>query len=120
MAGGWTNFHISARGGFVQPEPLRRQRAAKTRIPKRRNKLPDPASITDREHFCEFLEALYHDFQENPAGWESKSLGDFLEAFAAYARDVDGYYANHDIPVDADRASWRVFADILTGARIYE
>jgi len=51
-------------------------------------------------------------------------LGDFLEALATYAVDVEGYYYNlaksGREKVATDLAAWRVFADILRGATVYE
>ena len=84
------------------------------------NPLPDPASISDRNSFCAFTEALAQDLRRNRASWENADLGRFLEALAAYLRDVDGYYANHGIAADPERPTWRLFADVLLGARVYE
>jgi hypothetical protein len=38
----------------------------------------------------------------------------------AYSQDIQGYYKNSNQNVDADIPSWKVFADILLGAKIYE
>jgi hypothetical protein len=51
---------------------------------------------------------------------ENNDLQSFLEALIAYTENVDGYYKNWNIQVDADTASWRLFADILCGARVHE
>jgi hypothetical protein len=37
-----------------------------------------------------------------------------------YSEDILGYYDNTNQKVDADTPSWKVFADILLGAKIYE
>jgi hypothetical protein len=80
--------------------------------------------ITDRESFIKFLDLLYEDYTYNQNEWENKTLADFLEAMTRYARDIQGAYDNNQESlgrhINADIASWRVFADILKGAIIYE
>jgi hypothetical protein len=80
----------------------------------------ETSAISSRKDFVVFLNQLLADYLKNGKNWENQSLGDFLEALSAYAEDVDGYYHNMAIPVDADSASWRVFADMLRGATVYE
>jgi hypothetical protein len=82
--------------------------------------LPDTSSISNRADFAAFVSLLLADYQQNSAAWENRNLPDFLEAMAAYATDIDGYYRNMSLPLDADSPSWRVFADMLRGATIYE
>lgn len=80
----------------------------------------ETATINSRQEFIVFLNQLRTDYRKNGKDWENQNLGDFIEALAAYAADIPGYYRNMSIPVNADTASWRVFADILRGATIYE
>lgn len=77
-------------------------------------------NITDRKSFIHFLELLHQHLQTNPQEWENISLSDFLEAMLRYTEDIDGYYKNTNQAINADNASWQVFADILKGASIYE
>lgn len=77
-------------------------------------------NITDRQGFADFIDKLHKDFQTNPSNWSNKDLSSFLEAMSRYAQDIDGYYKNTNQNVNADTPSWKVFADILTGAKIYE
>jgi hypothetical protein len=81
---------------------------------------PNDIEVTDRQSFINFLELLYLDYLENPTEWENSTLGNFLQAMAAYTEDIRGYYSNTNQNVNADEPSWRVFADILRGAKIYE
>lgn len=80
--------------------------------------------ITDRKSFVEFLTAFRGDLRGNPEAWENKTLDDFLDAMARYTEDIQGYYDNSKKEigghVNAYVPSWRVFADILKGASIYE
>ncbi|MFD1466874.1 hypothetical protein ACFQ48_01460 [Hymenobacter caeli] len=82
------------------------------------------SAIQSRQGFAHFLNHLLVAYQSNGKDWENQKLGDFLEALAAYATDIDGYYRNissaDELVVNADVASWRVFADMLRGATIYE
>ncbi len=74
----------------------------------------------DRRSFIEFVQLLRSELLSNPDIWENKTLDDFLEAMAGYAEDIQGYYQNMKQPIDADKANWQVFVDILKGASIYE
>jgi hypothetical protein len=76
--------------------------------------------VTDRQSFIQFLEAFHQDLLTNGSDWENASLYRFLEAMVAYAKDIQGYYNNTAQKINADQPSWKVFADILRGARVYE
>jgi|GEM_PF-403156 len=76
--------------------------------------------VSDRQTFINFLDLLRQDFLNNPDCWENKTLPDFLEAISAYTKDIQGYYDNQKLNVNADQASWQTFADIFKGAKIYE
>lgn len=76
--------------------------------------------VHDRQTFINFLHAFHSDFKKNPDLWENNTLESFLEALAAYAEDLQGYYDNLELPLDVDKPSFRVFADMLKGASVYE
>lgn len=76
--------------------------------------------VTDRQTFVKFIEVLRNDFLKNPENWRNKTLPDFLDAISAYTEDIQGYYDNMKINVNADNADWSIFADIFQGAMIYE
>lgn len=76
--------------------------------------------VTDRKSFIHFLELLREDLINTPDAWENKTLPDFLEALATYAEDIQGYYNNTKANINADTASWSMFADIFKGAKVYE
>jgi hypothetical protein len=82
--------------------------------------LLDDFKVTDRQSFIKFLDFLRQDYLKNPESWENKRLPDFLEALGAYAEDIQGYYDNMKLNVNADEPSWQTFADIFKGATIYE
>ncbi len=76
--------------------------------------------VTDRQTFVTFLDLLRKDFLDNPENWENVTLPDFLEALSAYAEDIQVYYDNVKLNVDANKPDWSTFADIFKGAKIYE
>jgi len=80
----------------------------------------ETSEVNSRESFVRFIEELKADLDRNPKNWQNINLTDFLSAMARYSEDVQGYYDNTKQPINADTASWRVFADILIGASIYE
>lgn len=78
--------------------------------------------VNNRDGFHKFLTLLKEDLQNNPGEWENKTLDSFLEAMATYTKAIEHYYANNNIDINIDNSNplWRVFADILLGAKIYE
>ena len=77
-------------------------------------------NVTSRQDFIYFLHQLLQDLQEHPEEWANPDLPDFLEALSLYAEDVQQYYHNTGQDMNADQASWSVFADIIKGAHTYE
>ncbi|MBZ9731336.1 hypothetical protein LB467_16725 [Salegentibacter sp. JZCK2] len=76
--------------------------------------------IENKEDFDLFLKSLKEDYDVNKAEWGNVTLADFLEALGVYSKEIEGYYKNMNIPFNKKNPSWKVFADILLGARIYE
>ena len=73
-----------------------------------------------RIEFIEFLKEFRKDLKNNKSDWENKTLEDFLKAMGAYTEDVQGYYDNIKLNIDADEPTWDNFKTILKGASIYE
>ncbi|MDO5106093.1 hypothetical protein [Capnocytophaga sp.] len=76
--------------------------------------------VNTRADFARFIEALKTDLENRPQDWENATLSDFLEALSRYTTDIQQYYDNTEQNINADTATWRLFADICKGARIYE
>lgn len=76
--------------------------------------------ITDRETFIKFLRLLREDLLQNPETWENKTLPEFLEVLAACTEDIQGYYDNMRVNVDAEKPDWSTFADLFKGTIVYE
>jgi hypothetical protein len=81
---------------------------------------PDEIEVFDRHSFINFLNILHQDLKTKKETWENSTLDTFLEAMVSYTEDIQGYYNNTNQNVNADTPSWKVFADILRGAKIYE
>ncbi|QKE84646.1 hypothetical protein [Arthrobacter sp. NEB 688] len=81
-----------------------------------RSTTADPASVTDRDSFGDFLEAVLGDLQVGGGEleWENSSLAAFLGALAAFA---EARVVGRD---DQDDASWRLFAEMIVAATGYE
>ena len=76
--------------------------------------------VTSLSTFVKFLSELSNDFRQNGSLWENRNLNDFLEALHDWSDDCVWYYKNMNLSVDPDEAQWRVFADMLLAARVYE
>jgi hypothetical protein len=76
--------------------------------------------VTDWNSFMKFLNLFHQDLLNNKAEWKNKPLEDFLEAFIFYIKDIQVYYDNSNQEINADSASWKVFADLFKGAKMYE
>lgn len=78
------------------------------------------SDIRSRDAFCAFLEELAVNYCTHPGEWANADLKSFLEALAGFSRDMDGYYSNFHPDIDCSQPSWRVFADMIMAARVYE
>ena len=78
------------------------------------------SKVVDRDSFISFLREFLEDFKSNSDKWENNKLKLFLEAMVAYSEDIDGFYRNTGQNIDPKKPSWRLFADILNGASMYE
>ncbi|NJL27794.1 MAG: hypothetical protein HC897_07800 [Thermoanaerobaculia bacterium] len=76
--------------------------------------------VRTRQDFEEFLERLLSDLQDHGEEWGNTSLKEFLEGLRGFARDMAGYYTNRGESLDLAQPTWRVVADLLLAARVYE
>lgn len=73
-----------------------------------------------RIEFIEFLKEFRKDLKDNNSNWENKTLEDFLEAMETYTEDIQGFYDNMKMDIDANVPTWENFVTILKGASMYE
>lgn len=76
--------------------------------------------IVTHNDFLEFLKKYLEDYQKNDMAWVNNDLESFLGAMSNYAEDLDGYYKNTNQKIDIENPTYKVFADILMGAKLYE
>lgn len=76
-------------------------------------------AVNNKETFILFLQALIEDYRDNSQHWENKTLSTFLDAMQSWIEDMEGFYNNNNLPVPK-KIDWKVFATILTAARVYE
>ncbi|BCW35138.1 hypothetical protein StoSoilA2_11940 [Arthrobacter sp. StoSoilA2] len=72
-----------------------------------------------RQDLADFIDQFRLSLRQDPGSWENGDLESFLEALSAWTRDMDGYFANLGEPVP-DVPSWRLIAQMLLAARVYE
>lgn len=76
--------------------------------------------ICSLEDFQGFLWALLEDHREHGHAWENSDLGSYLEALAGFVADLEGYLLHRGEDLEDSRPSWRLFAETLLAARVYE
>jgi hypothetical protein len=77
----------------------------------------DPSNVETRGDFARFLAAVLADFRSTGVvEWENGTLDRFLDGFSAFA----GARVVEALEIDQERASWRLFAEIVWAATGYE
>ncbi|RQZ17089.1 hypothetical protein DIE15_11370 [Burkholderia sp. Bp9031] len=79
------------------------------------------AEIKTREDFVDFMADFVKSIR-NGGAIENNTVDSYLEAMASWVEDMDGYYKNMGIAneVKLDTMNWRVLADIVVAATMYE
>ena len=77
------------------------------------------SAVRSREDLVAFVEALAADYLANGSTWENSDLASFLAAISAWSQDMEGFYGNSEEDLAA-LPPWRILADILMVARVYE
>lgn len=76
-------------------------------------------AVRTREDLVAFIDALAADYRADRLAWTNTDLASFLAAMSAWSEDMEGFYENGGEHL-ASLPPWRVLADILMAARIYE
>jgi len=76
-------------------------------------------AVQDRDALAEFVLKLAQDLKEHPERWENADLESYLQAMAAWIKDMPGYYLNRGMAPPLT-PSWANFAEILAAASVYE
>ena len=75
--------------------------------------------ISSKADFVNFVELLTSNLKHNPEEWTNKTLPEYLESISSWTEDMEGYYQNNDLPIP-ENINWKVFANILIAAKMYE
>lgn len=75
--------------------------------------------ISSKEDFINFVELLVSNLKNNPEEWTNKTLPEYLESISSWTEDMEGYYQNNSMPIP-ENINWKVFANILIAAKMYE
>ena len=79
----------------------------------------DIEQISTLSDFRVFLRALRDDWTEYPNHWEQGNIGDYLESMERWLEYLPRYYRS--LCRDPDKEPmWRVFAEVLEAAKMYE
>ena len=80
--------------------------------------IPSAGGIQSRSDFAAFALALSESLKRDPAAFENRTLENFLEALAAWTKDMDGVFRNEG--KETPQPGWSLFARILAAATSYE
>ena len=78
----------------------------------------DRKVVEDKKQLIDLIFELLDD--NDAVKWENDTAYEYLQAVGAWLNDCGGYYENTGQDVDANEASWQLFADALQAGRIYE
>ncbi len=67
-----------------------------------------------------FVERLVDSHSKHGEEWENSDLESFLGGLANFTNDMSGFYKNMGEDVDLEIATWRMTAQMLLAATIYE
>lgn len=75
--------------------------------------------MEDKSAFLSFLNLLRDDLENDQKNWTNITLAEYLEAMSGWVEDMEGYYLNNGISIP-ENVDWKVFANILVAAKMYE
>ena len=76
-------------------------------------------NIKNKKDFLVFLQNHIQDYRNNNKSWRNNTIESFLEGMESWVEDMEGYYENMNMTLPDDIA-WKIFADILYAAKMYE
>lgn len=76
--------------------------------------------ISNKDEFVAFVRAFADNLGTHPEEWQNETLAEFVRGLAGFVENMEGYYANIGANVNCEVPSWRVLADVLLAARVYE
>ena len=79
----------------------------------------DEKKVASRDDLIAHLFDLLDDYDAVGDTWENQDVYRFLQAMAAWLNSCEGYYRNCHTTIDVEKATWQLFADALSAARVY-
>ncbi|WP_207262950.1 hypothetical protein [Desulfovibrio sp. Huiquan2017] len=79
----------------------------------------DACEVKTSKDLARFIEYLSIESNNKNCEWENATLPDFLDALSGCADAVEQRYINNDVDM-SKLTQWRIFADLLDAATIYE
>jgi hypothetical protein len=76
--------------------------------------------VIDKATFSIFVEEMLKELKKENMNWENSKTENYIESIVSYSEKIDGYYQNMNFTTSAETPTWRIFAQILKGASIYE
>lgn len=84
------------------------------------NQLEDKLDdVRSRQDLARFVELLKEDYLLHSDDWENMTLDTYLEAMSAWIEVIDAFYENQGRQF-TEQPSWKLFAEILLAAKMYE
>jgi hypothetical protein len=77
-------------------------------------------AVKSKADFVGFAQSLLENLRAHPNEWENASIDHFLQGLVGFTQSMEGYYENMGVAVDLQHPEWKVFADMLLAARVYE
>lgn len=76
-------------------------------------------SIKNKADFLVFINKLKQNLEDEPNSWVNNDLSSYLQALSVWIEEIEQFYINTKQSVP-ENISWKVFADILIAAKMYE
>lgn len=80
-------------------------------------------TIRSKEDFDQFLLLLCDDYKRSENSddkWENRSLERYLQSIQQATVSIENYYRFNKISFNPDKPGWKIFAEILLMAKVYE
>lgn len=74
-------------------------------------------TINSKEDFVNFLKLFLNDYSNNISEWENNKLESYLNGIYGFTMDIEGFLG---FETNNLKPTWKLFAQILLAARVYE
>jgi hypothetical protein len=75
--------------------------------------------LKTKEEFIIFVNELSQNYYDDPSSWGNINLGEYLEALASWAQNLDIFYQNFGLKIP-EKIDWELMSDMLAAAKVYE